>query len=73
MLAQHEQEISYELGNVLQQIDLSYQTAKTNFNRRRAAERRVQAAQSEYEVGRTTLDLLLRAQISLSQADIAYY
>jgi len=73
MLAQQEQEISYELAAVFQQIDQTYQTARTNFNRRRAAQRRVEAFQAEYKVGRASLDLVLRAQISQAQADIAYY
>lgn len=73
MLAQQEQEISYEMANAFQQLDQAYQTAKTNFNRRRAAQRRVEAFEAEYKVGRSTVDLVLRAQISLAQAEIAYY
>ncbi|MBC8289202.1 MAG: TolC family protein, partial [Planctomycetes bacterium] len=73
ILAQQELEISHELANSFQQIDQAYQTAKTNFNRRRAAERRVQAFEAEYKVQRTTLDLVLRAQISLAAAETAYY
>jgi outer membrane protein TolC len=73
MLAQQEQEISYELAASFQQLDQTYQTAKTNYNRRRAAQRRVEAFEAEYKVGRSTVDLVLRAQISLAQAEIAYY
>ena len=73
LLAQQEQEISYELAASFQQLDQSYQTAKTNYNRRRAAQRRVEAFEAEYKVGRSTVDLVLRAQISLAQAEIAYY
>lgn len=73
ILAQQELEISHELANAFQQIDQAYQTARTNFNRRRAAERRVQAFEAEYKVQRTTLDLVLRAQISLAAAETAYY
>jgi len=73
LLAQQEQEISYELAASFQQLDQSYQTAKTNYNRRRAAQRRVEAFEAEYRVGRSTVDLVLRAQISLAQAEIAYY
>lgn len=73
LLAEQEKEISYELASVFQQIDQAYQTAKTNFNRRRAAERRVDAFTADYEAGRSTLDLVLRAQISLAQAEVAYY
>lgn len=73
ILANQELEVSHELANSLQQLDQSYATAKTNFNRRRAAERRLQAFEAEYKVGRTTLDQLLRSQISLAQAEIAYF
>ncbi|MDA1162122.1 MAG: TolC family protein [Planctomycetota bacterium] len=73
ILGQQEQEISYELAASFQQLDQSYQTAKTNYNRRRAAQRRVEAFEAEYKVGRSTVDLVLRAQISLAQAEIAYY
>lgn len=73
VLAQQEQEISYEIASTFQQLDQAYQTARTNFNRRRAAERRVDAFTADYEGGRSTLDLVLRAQISLAQAEVAYY
>jgi outer membrane protein TolC len=73
VLAQQEQEISYEIAAIFQQLDQSYQTAKTNFNRRRAAERRLEAFTADYDAGRSTLDLVLRAQISLAQAEVAYY
>jgi len=72
-LAQQELEVSYEMAATFQQIDQQFEAARINFNRRRAAERRVQAFEAEYKVGRTTLDLLLRSQISLAQAEIAYF
>lgn len=72
-LSAQELEVSHELANAFQEVDRWYQTARTNFNRRRAAELRVQATQAEYEVGRTSLDLLLRAQISLAQAEVSYF
>jgi outer membrane protein TolC len=73
ILSEQETEISLELASVMQQLSQNYQTAKTNFNRRRAAERRVQAFMAEYKAGRTTLDMVLRSQISLSQAETAYF
>lgn len=73
ILSEQETEISLELASVMQQVAQNYQTAKTNFNRRRAAERRVQAFIGEYDSGRTTLDTVLRSQISLSQAETAYF
>ncbi len=73
ILANQEIEVSHELAATMQQVDQAYEGAKTNFNRRRAAERRVQAFEAEYKVGRTTLDQLLRSQISLAQAEVAYF
>ncbi len=72
-LAEQEKEVSYEVAATFQQVAQTYQSAKTNFNRRRAAHRRVAAFEAEYRVGRTTVDMLLRSQISLAQAEIAYY
>lgn len=79
LLAEQELEVSHELGRAFQELDRAYQTAQTNFNRRRAAQLRVQAAQVKVDVGLdsgqggSSVDLLLRAQISLAQAEVAYY
>jgi len=72
-LAAQELEISHELSNAFQSLDRWYEAAETNFNRRRAAEARVKAFEVEYEAGRTSLDLLLRAQISLANAEVTYF
>lgn len=72
-LAAQEMEVSHELSQAFQSLDRWYKTAETNFNRRRAAEERVQAFEVQYELGGTTLDLLLRAQISLANAEVAYF
>jgi outer membrane protein TolC len=74
-LSAQEMEISHELGNAFRQLDAAFQTAQTNFNRRRAAERRLQAYEAQYKAGtqKATVDLLLRSQISLAQAETAYY
>ena len=73
VLAAQELEISHGLSQAFQQLDRWYRTARTNFNRRRAAEKRVQAVEAEYKVARTSLDLVLRAQTSLAQAEIAFF
>lgn len=72
-LAAQEHEISHELSIAFQNLDRWYQTAKTNFQRRRAAEARVRSFEALLDREPRVLDLLLRAQISLSQADIAYH
>ncbi len=72
-LSSQEFEISHELANTFRQLDTTFQTAQTYFNRRRAAERRVQANEAQYRAGKGNVDQLLRAQISLATAEKAYY
>ena len=72
-LGAQEFEISHELANAFRQADTTFQTAQTYFNRRRAAERRVQANDAQYRAAKGSVDLLLRAQISLATAEKAYY
>lgn len=74
-LAAQELDISHELAESIQRVDLSYMTARTYLDRKIASERRVQAVQAEYEAGvrDATLDLVLRAQASNAAAEIAYY
>jgi hypothetical protein len=79
LLGAQELEVSHELARAFQELDRAYQTAQTNFNRRRAAELRVKAEQNKVDLGlgdqqgQNNVDLLLRAQISLAQAEVAYY
>jgi len=68
-----EHEVSHELANAFRQLDSSFQTAQTNFNRRRAAERRLQAFHAKYDAGQAKVDELLRSQQSLATAEAAYY
>lgn len=72
-LGVQEHEISHELANSFRQLDASFQTAQTNFNRRRAAERRLQAFRAKYDAGQAKVDELLRSQQSLAIAEAAYY
>ncbi|GIS58086.1 MAG: hypothetical protein CM1200mP2_03110 [Planctomycetaceae bacterium] len=71
-LDEQEIEISHELAAAFQSLDRAWATAQIGFNRRKAASESVRAYQAEYENGRTSADLLLRAQVSLAQAEIAY-
>ena len=72
-LDEQEVEISHELAAAFQALDRAWATARIGFNRRKAAAESVRAYQAEYENGRTSADLLLRAQVSLAQAEIAYF
>jgi len=74
-LSAQELDISHELAETIQKIDLAYMTLRTFLDRKIAAERRVQAVQAEYDAGVSgaTLDLVLRAQASNAAAEIAFY
>lgn len=73
VLSTQEQEVNLELANAFQNVAWRYKTAETNFNRRRAAERGLQAFEAEYRAGTKTLDLLLQAQTRLANAETAYH
>jgi hypothetical protein len=61
------------LTNSLRDLDRNYQMSRTNFNRRVAAAKQVEAVEASYEGGTATLDMLLDAQRRLADAEIAYY
>jgi outer membrane protein TolC len=73
ILATQEVEISHQLADSFQQLALHFVTAQSNFNRRQAAERRVQLFDAEVREGTKTLDELLRAQRSLAAAEVEYF
>lgn len=73
VLATQEMEISHELANAFQNLASQYVTAESHFNRRKAAQLRVRYFEAEVRAGTQTLDLLLRAQASLADAEVAYY
>jgi len=73
VLEDMELEVSHQLGDAIRDIDLNYAATQTNFNRRVAAADEVDAVQTVYEVGNTTLDQLLDAQRRHSEADSAFY
>ena len=74
-LSAQELDISHDLAESIQKIDLAYMTSRTYLDQKIASERRVQAVQAEYDAGVSgaTLDLVLRAQASNATAEIAYY
>lgn len=72
-LAVQELEISHELASAMQELATEYVTAQSNFNRLRAAEERVRLFQAEFDAGTATLDLVLRAQTSLAEAERDFY
>jgi len=83
-LAQMEHEVSTELAAAFQDVDRYYKVAELTLNRRAAAEERVRAYETRFELGGiggggeggegpVYLDLLLRSQISLADAEISYW
>lgn len=73
VLQDQELEISHQLADALRDMDGFYAVAQTNFNRRVAAERRVEAVRAAYEAGSVTLDVLTESQRFLVEAETAYY
>ena len=74
VLDAQEMEISHELSDAVQQMAAHEAAARSNFNRRAAAQERVRQFEIEvFNAGTKTLDDLLRAQVSRSEAEVAYY
>ncbi|MBL6706220.1 MAG: TolC family protein, partial [Planctomycetaceae bacterium] len=73
VLSAQELEIAHEVGNAFQELAEKYLTAQTYFNRREAAKDRAELFEKKFRVGTQTLDLLLRAQSSLAEAEVAYF
>ncbi|MEM6330618.1 MAG: TolC family protein [Planctomycetota bacterium] len=73
LLRDLELEVSHQLGDALRDLDLNYGLTETNFNRRAAAQREVEAVEAAYKADRVTLDLLLDAQRRRADAETAYY
>jgi outer membrane protein TolC len=72
-LQEAELELSHQLAHTIRDLESHLQRAQTNFNRRVAAAREVEAARERFDVGDTTLDLLLNAQRREAIAESAYY
>jgi outer membrane protein TolC len=68
-----ELEVSHQLGDAIRNLEGNYDLAQTNFNRRVAAEKQVEAVKAAYDVDTVTLDLLLDAQRRRADAEVAYY
>jgi outer membrane protein TolC len=73
VLSVQEMEIAHEVGHAFQELAEKYMTAQTYFNRREAAKDRAELFEKKFEVGTQTMDLLLRAQSSLADAEVAYF
>ena len=72
-LQETELEVSHQLAYAIRDLDANLVLTGTNFNRRVAAERNVEAVSAAYDTGTVTIDVLLQAQRLLAQAESDYY
>jgi outer membrane protein TolC len=72
-LQDEELEASHALVDAIRSVDTNFALAQTNFNRRVASERQVEAVQAAYDANTVTLDELLRAQSRRADAESSYY
>lgn len=73
VLASQEKNIAHDIATSIQSVTASYAAAQSSRKRLEAAAKRVELLETEREVGTLTLDLVLRAQASLAEAENSYY
>lgn len=73
VLASQERNIAHDIATAIQTVTGSYAAAQSSRKRLEAAAKRVELLETEREVGTLTLDLVLRAQASLAEAENSYY
>ena len=72
-LQEGELELSHQLAYAIRDLETNYVLSQTDFNRRIAAQRQVEAVAAAYETDTITLDVLLNAQQQLAQAESDYF
>lgn len=72
-LQEGELELSHQLAFAVREVEANHVLSGTNFNRRVAAQREVEAVTTAYETGTITIDRVLDAQQKLAQAESDYY
>ena len=73
ILQDQELELAHRLANAYSDVEGLYFTCQSQFNRRIAAQRNVDALQSQFEADVVTLDAVLEAQRRLADAEIQYF
>ncbi|MFO1001148.1 MAG: TolC family protein, partial [Planctomycetaceae bacterium] len=73
ILDAQERSVAHDITISIQDVAAAWAAAQSNLNRLRAAERRVELLKVEEENGIAILDLVLRAQSSMAEAERAYY
>lgn len=72
-LRETELEVSHQVAYAIRDLDANLVLTASNFNRRQAAQRNVEAVKTSYENGQIGINVLLDAQRSLAQAESDYY
>jgi outer membrane protein TolC len=73
LLREQEERVVHDLSNAVAEVDRAYQVLQTVYNRRAAAQERLQALQAAYESDKSPLNLVLDAQRRLAAAESHYY
>ncbi len=73
LLKEQELEVTHQLGDAIRNLVNNYNLTQTNFNRRVAAEKEVEAVLTAYESGTVTIDTVLDAQRRRADAEVAYF
>jgi outer membrane protein TolC len=73
VLATMEMDIAHELAVAFQNLSEEYVTAVSNYNRRIASLHRLELTNRQLEAGTATIDLVLRAQASVAEAERDLY
>ncbi len=72
-LQEAELEVSHQLAFAVRDMEAAEVLSETNFNRRIAAQRQVDAVAAAYDTGTITIDVLISSQQRLAQAESEYY
>ena len=72
-LQEMELELSHQVSHYVRELESQYVLTQTNWNRRAAAQRQVQAVAEAYDTGTVTIDVLLEAQRRLAVAESDFF
>ncbi|MDZ7617045.1 MAG: TolC family protein, partial [Patescibacteria group bacterium] len=72
-LQEMELELSHQISHYIREMESQYVLTQTNWNRRAAAQRQVQAVAEAYDTGTVTIDVLLEAQRRLAVAESDFF
>ena len=72
-LRETEMELSHQVAYAIRDLEANLVLTQTNFNRRVAAQRNVEAVNAAFETGTVQIDVLLQAQRLLATAESEYY